>query len=169
MSDSKMTPGDYAKHMDEIGQALRPAADLLDFVKRNHPKGPLRSRLPFALRTPEPVAPDGIGLVQVMPSFPMQPLHMVLSDDTAESFDLCGWYSGMQIEQGSMAALPLESFAVRYYARQEDPRVLLAVQDWSHRVLEAGTTLFMNVRNISKAARHFRGILWTACELPSFP
>ena len=167
-AEGHWTEEDFRAHLGKVEEALGDIPSLLSFLSKYQPRGKFSERIPFGLWAHEDhsvaVAAGQMAAIFVIPMIAMRPTHLVLSDETAASFELVDLKIAARSELGTWVSLPLDTFAVRYYASQEDPQRLFSLQDWSHNTVRVGQRIQLDVRNTASEPRHFRGILWANCE-----
>jgi hypothetical protein len=166
---------EYHLHLEKLEQALDGARPLITFMQKQHPQGVFPRRIPFGLINLRDehgnayVAPQSMGRIIFSPDLTIKPVYIVLSDETATSFNLCYYNISNCSQTGNGNPLPLEQFAVNYYAKALDRspqhlEQLIQIQKWGSDIARPANRITMYVDNITDTPKQFRGILWADCQ-----
>jgi hypothetical protein len=157
------TNEDLAAHVDRVIKALKKTGttDLVALVERltSITKVNYRETCPFGLiKDPE----NGIVEIQMQPDVGCKLTHMVLSPETAKSYDLEYFViSNVHQFQGGNP-IPLEPFSIEY---MQDDR-LASCMKWETVTLGPGNrfTIIAKLRKGFEPVQ-FRGILWAKMKV----
>jgi hypothetical protein len=156
---SEWNSDDYKSHIADLSKELASAPTLLRYLDKHCPEDDLCNRAPFGLISGT-VKPGDFATIKVRPYVTMRPIHILLSEVTATSFDMTDWVISNMRQTCGDCPIPLETFSVKYTANLVEPERLLQLQTWSHETITPGMEMRMTVYNISHAPVAFRGILW---------
>jgi hypothetical protein len=156
-TETKMTESDFEAHLSKLYKALEGAGDMIHYLEKCNPRGSFRTRMPMPLVSDGIVASGSGGIIIVQPDLACHPRHIVLTEETASSFELADFKIAATSNIASGGMLPLEPFSVKYYAENEK---LFNIQEWDLPTVSPGMRIQLAVHNKSDKPCAFRGILW---------
>lgn len=162
MSDEKFTREKYEKHIKDLSEAMKPAPDILGFLHKHFPEA-TTDRFPIGLIMK--AKPDEKIIIVRSPDVVIRPTHLVVSEETAETFDLMDIMItnvctnvGFDVAKKEQADIPLETFSVKYMSDRD--RAIWAVTALRAPAATPANRLSVIVHNRTKKDAEFRGILW---------
>lgn len=146
---------------ERLGELVSRLARLPEKARR------VRGRTPFGLIRSLADVQGGYVLFSIQTQVPCRMTHLVVSEETAEAFDLLHVFVGTEIQSptlgeetpgGGFRGVPLEPFSVGYVSDRPELADVLAFQV---AVAEPGVlTRLQFCRRRDAAPKPFRGVLW---------
>ena len=174
-AEGTISVSNYNTAVEKLRDAMASAESLQRFLMAAAPEQAKLRRMPFGLVNEKQrqygsgveytdINPGEQGIIKFSPDVTMKPRFMVLSEETAEAFNIIQFLIANVNHVPSPLPLPLETFSVKYYAAcvREDGVLqrLIDTQTWGAFTCTPANRIQIYVQNVGKVARQFRGILW---------